>query len=235
MEILKHVNDKSDFTQVFSACAGAVTTVQYRCADAVVKDRDWRIDFEEGKIYFGQDGFEFYFVGSESSKSDTWLWGYKNVNNFSDQIVSLARDVLKIGEELGLEAITTPSFEIDETYNGLTMSVLACALSGQNLFYYRCPHEGGCAYVAVKGAPSEVFRAPDAEEFVKIATNCIGCFELDHKIFVESFLDFAGVTYERSESKGGWFKKASGKIVAKFGKELTISFDEKERVTNLEI
>ena len=88
---------------------------------------------------------------------------------------------------------------------------------------------------AVKGAPSDVFRAPDAEEFVKIAANCISRFELDHKIFIESLLDCAGVAYEHSESKGGWLKKASGKIVAKFGKELTISFDEKERVTNFEI
>ncbi|MGP1532641.1 MAG: hypothetical protein ACTTJF_01090 [Campylobacter sp.] len=122
------------------------------------------------------------------------------------------------------------SFELDETFNGHTLCIAACGVADENLCYYGCRHDKGCAFVAITDAPDLLFEPLSVHEFVKTASGCIQNHDVDHKIFIKSFLEFNGVKFDENVEKGGLFKKAKDEIVAKFDKELLIKFDDKGRI-----
>ena len=229
MRNLRYVSDLSDFHQVFSATLGKMTTVQNRFAD-IVGNLDWNVDFERCEIAFGDQIYKIRFIGSESNVSDTWLWGFANQSGLSPEATAFSHEILRAGREWGLQAFSEPSFELDETFNGHTLCIAACGAVSENLCYYGCRHDNGCAFVAITDAPTSLFEPLGAHEFVKIASGCIQNHDVDHKIFIKSFLEFNGVKFDEKIEKGGFFKKAKDEIVAKFEKELLIKFDDKGRI-----
>ena len=230
MRNLRYVSDFSDFHQVFSATLGKMATVQNRFAD-IVGNLDWNADFDSCEIAFGDQIYKIQLIGSESDVSDTWLWGFANQSGLSPEATAFSHDILRAGREWGLQAFSEPSFELDEMFNGHNLSIAACGAAGENLCYYGCEHDNGCAFVAIMDAPASLFDPLGAHEFVKTASSCIQNHDVDHKIFIKSFLEFNGVKFDENVEKGGFFKKAKDEIVAKFDKELLIKFDDKGRIS----
>ena len=208
--------DRGNWQQVFSACLGKMMAVQTACSELVVKGRDWNIDFEKGRIRFGEDEYPVQFLGSESSSSNTWLWGWENVNGFDESILKMAGNVKQIGEQWNLEPFSVAEFELDDTFNGHNLSIAACGISKENLCYYRGPHPGGAVFAAFHDVPEEVFAPVDAMKFANLTMQCIQKFFVDHKIFVESFLLWNRTPYEWKD----------GSITARFDQALIISFEQ---------
>ena len=229
MRNLRYVSDLSDFHQVFSATLGKMAAVQGRFAD-IVGNLDWNVDFDRCEIAFGDQIYKIQFIGSESNVSDTWLWGFANQSGLSPEATAFSHEILRAGREWGLQAFSKPGFELDEMLNGHNLSIAACGAVGENLCYYGCRHDKGCAFVAITDAPDLLFEPLSAHEFVKISSGCIQNHDVDHKIFIKSFLEFNGVKFDENVEKGGFFKKGKDEIVAKFDKELLIKFDDKGRI-----
>ena len=82
--------DKSNWSELFSACLGRAMLLQKRLFKQVVEASKWQADFESGKICFDKQEFDMQFIGSESFSSNTWLWGYENVNGFDERLLGLA-------------------------------------------------------------------------------------------------------------------------------------------------
>lgn len=141
--------DRSSFTDLFSACLGCGARVQEAGSKLIVKGRRRYVDFERGKISFGDDAPRaIWHIGSEANASRTWLWGYENINRLDERLLALARDVLDFGLRHGLEELSTPKLALSEEINGHALSAIACGLSQEPLCYYRCPHAGGVVFVA---------------------------------------------------------------------------------------
>ena len=214
--------DKSSWSELFSACAGRSMLLQKRLLKQVVEASKWQADFEIGKIYFGEKEFDMQFIGSESFSSNTWLWGYENVNGFAERLLGLANRAREFGEKFRLDAFSVPQFELDEEINGHTLSMVACVALGEELGYYKIDYDGGAAYVAF-GAKI-IFKEPVlASEVVSVANECISAYKLDHKLFIKGLL--LGCEIKFSENKD--------EIVAKFKDELSFKFDELNRLTNV--
>ena len=79
--------DMSDWDQVFSACLGKMYTVQNRLAELVKDEPNWYVDFEKGTLTLGKYEFRVQFLGSESYVSNSWLWGWENVNSFPNKLM----------------------------------------------------------------------------------------------------------------------------------------------------
>ena len=184
------------WNEIFSANLGKIMAIQIACAEHVVKNRDWNVDFDRGIISFGNDEYPLQFLGSEATSSNTWLWAWENINEFDDKIISLAREIKAKGEKLNLEALTTAEIDISDELNGHTLSIVACGLADKNYCYYRGPHSGGAILVAIDGVDEKVFSSVSAKDFVDITIKCIQQFSLNHKIFVESFLEWNKTKYE---------------------------------------
>ena len=184
------------WNDVFSANLGKIMAIQIACAEYVVKNRDWNVDFDRGIISFGNDEYPLQFLGSEANSSNTWLWAWENISEFDDKIISLAREIKAKGEKLNLEALTTAEINISDELNGHTLSIVACGLADKNYCYYRGPHSGGAILVAIDGVDEKVFSSVSAKDFVDITIKCIQQFSLNHKIFVESFLEWNKTKYK---------------------------------------
>ena len=184
------------WNEIFSANLGKIMAIQIACAEHVVKNRDWNVDFDRGIISFGNDEYPLQFLGSEATSSNTWLWAWENINEFDDKIISLAREIKAKGEKLNLEALTTAEIDISDELNGHTLSIVACGLADKNYCYYYGPHSGGAILVAFDGVDEKVFTPVDAKDFADIVVRCIQQFPLNHKLFVESFLKWNKTKYK---------------------------------------
>ena len=184
------------WNEIFSANLGKIMAIQIACAEHVVKNRDWNVDFDRGIISFGNDEYPLQFLGSEATSSNTWLWAWENINELDEKIISLAREIKAKGEKLNLEALTTAEIDINDELNGHTLSIVACGLADKNYCYYRGPHSGGAILIAIDGVDEKVFSSVSAKDFVDITIKCIQQFSLNHKIFVESFLEWNKTKYK---------------------------------------
>ncbi len=211
--------DKSNWSELFSACVGKATLLQKRAFKLLVEGSNWQIDFDSGKIYFDEHEFDMQFIGSESFSSNTWLWGYENINGFDERLLELANKAREFGEKFGLSAFSTPQFELDENFNGHTISMVACAaFDEQN--YYRIEYDGGAAYVAFRS--DVVFEEPVlANELLSVVNECLSTYELDHKIFIKGLLLSCDMKFSESPNE----------IVASKN-ELSFKFDELNRLIN---
>ena len=207
--------DKSDWKQVFSACLGPAMVIQNACAELVVKNRNWNVDLGKGILAFDNDTYPVQFIGSEASQSDSWMWGWNNINGFDDKILTFVREVHAIGEAWSLEPLTTKSFAMTDELYGHTLAMVACGITKGKYCYYRGPHAGGAIMMAFSGIADTVFNPVDMQNFISTTMNCIQQFEVNHKIFVESFLIWNGTSYEWNGDK----------LIAHFVQDLEISFE----------
>lgn len=212
--------DKSNWYELLSACIGRSMLLQKRLLRLLVQDSKWQVDFDSGKIYFDEREFDMQFIGSESFSSSTWLWGYENINGFNERLLELANKAREFGQKFGLSAFSTPRFELDENFNGHTISMVLCiALDEQN--YYRIEYEGGAAYVAFRS--NVVFEEPVlANELLSVVNECLSTYELDHKIFVKGLLLSCDMKFSESPNE----------IVVNKN-ELSFKFDELNRLINI--
>ena len=213
------------WNEIFSANLGKIMAIQTACAKYVVKNRDWNVDFDKGIVAFGNDEYPLQFLGSEANSSNTWLWAWENINGFDDKIISLAREIKAKGEKLNLEALTTAEINISDELNGHTLSIVACGLADKNYCYYRDPYSDGAIFVAFDGVDEKVFSSVSAKEFVDIIVRCIQQFSLNHKLFVESFLEW-------NKTKCEWNKNT---LIADFenSQKLEIDFEEKTELARI--
>ena len=218
------------WNEIFSANLGKMMAIQTACAKYVVKNRNWNVDFDRGIISFGEDEYPLQFLGSEANSSNTWLWAWKNINGFDENIISLAREIKAKGEKLNLESLTTAEIEITDELNGHILSIVACGLADKKYCYYRGPHSGGAIFVAFDGVDERVFAPINAKDFADIVVNSIQQFSLNHKLFVESFLEWNKTKY----------KWQGNLIIADFKKDgkLKIEFEKIEngfRIVNISL
>ena len=218
------------WNEIFSANLGKMMAIQIACAEHVVKNRDWNVNFDRGIISFGNDEYPLQFLGSEATSSNTWLWAWENINGFDDKIISLAKSIKEKGEKLNLEPLINAEIDISDELNGHTLSIVACGLADKNYCYYRGPHSGGAIFVAFDGVDKKVFTPVDAKDFADIVVRCIQQFSLNHKLFIESFLEW-------NKNKYKWQENI---IIADFGKdgELRIECEKVEnnfRIKNINL
>lgn len=119
----------------------------------------WRVDLAEPPVFwFERDPaavFRPHFIGSSSAVTNTWLWGWENINKFPEPVVSLARHVREVGARLGAAELTTAYQNLhpaERVYEGLIARGMPeavfvyCAQALSELpapVYYRAPNGNG--------------------------------------------------------------------------------------------
>ena len=72
---------------------------------------DWRADLSDPAVFWFESSpptiFKPYFIGSTSGESNTWLWGWENINGFPDELVEISANAREIGEVLQASELTT--------------------------------------------------------------------------------------------------------------------------------
>ena len=192
----------------------------------ILADNNWIADLERGCIYSGDKEYPIQIIGIFSLKEDenaiwTWAWDWIYSDKFNQNLFTLADKIKWIGRELKVGAFYNSDLKMSDEVNGNILSVIACGISGENLAFDNINMAytkiQGTLYYAIKDLPDIVFSPVDKREFIDIVLACTDSYALNHKLFVESFLEWNKTKY----------KWEGNTIIADFGKDgkLKIEFE----------
>ena len=205
--------DKSDFLSLLSLSAGYSIACQNKMGELVIGDNGWNVDIKGGTIRFGERVFKSGVLGSESHESGTWLWGWANTEGGLPEIASApSRRAKKLLPDVA--EFINGKFMLDELHTGHNIAMVCCGISEDAMCYYRCPYNGGAAFVTVSGLPEEVFSPLPIQEFVNQYMQIISSLYCDHRLLAAGFLF----------QNGNDFQAEHDSIAAKFD-NITLRFD----------
>lgn len=179
--------DKSDFLSLLSLSAGYSIACQNKMGELVIGDNGWNVDIKGGTIRFGERVFKSGVLGSESHESGTWLWGWANTEGGLPEIASApSRRAKKLLPDVA--EFINGKFMLDELHTGHNLAMVCCGISKDAMCYYRCPYNGGAAFVTVSGLPEEVFSPLPIQEFMNQYIQIISSLYCDHRLLAAGFL-----------------------------------------------
>lgn len=206
---------------------GVAVIRQKRLGELIKKSPRWDVDFGKGTISFGEDKFPVGFLGSESETSNTWLWGWVNVNDFPESIVADSEDFYQHCMMLGMNEIKEAELELTELVNGHALAAMAVVASTERMCYYRAPYDGGAAFLLVKDVPESIFARVSAEEAAKAISDSISALPLQHHFLVQGVMEvYCDDAKIDSQMATGTFYD---------GSVLAVEFDAQQRITKLTV
>lgn len=115
-------------------------------------------DQEQATLVFSNDGVpavvaNVEFIGSVSTKSNSWLWAWANFN-FLHPVRTRMVAVRDFGEDKGFPRLTAPRWTAEEV-DGWEMASIAVHVLGA-LGVYRVPSANGFLFMAIMGATVSV-------------------------------------------------------------------------------
>lgn len=218
--------DKASMIDILSLSAGFSFLCQNRMGEKIIGSSGWQLNPSEGIIRFGEREFTAGILGSESHIQNTWLWGWAHTESgLPERATAASRRAKKALPDL--PEFQTGKFMLDELHNGHNLSMAVCGVYGENVCYYRCPYDGGAAFVTIHGLPEEIFAPAELQELLRQYLEIIRGFYCDHRLLAAGFLYRNGTKFSGSDLE----------IVADFGgAELRFQFEEVEgmcRVVNI--
>ncbi len=164
----------------------------------------WRVDLTEPPVFWFQREpapmFRPHFIGSTSPRSNTWLWGWENINQFPDSVISVARHVREIGDRLGSAELTTAYQNLhsaERVYDGLIARGIpegvfvycAQALSGLAApVYYRGPVTNGHSWFLLDNPAEFSLPTPTPKATTAAIMRALNTGDVtDHRLAVTSY------------------------------------------------
>ena len=134
--------------RLFLAHAAQSFEKQHALAD-LLGDHSWNLSLSAGTISLGEGQvFPIQVLGTESEHTGTWLWAWANdQSQIPTKLLKSARRVRKVGQEQGVLELAEAEWPLDGI-SGHYMAMVCSGLCGADA-YYRCPYEGGAAFVLV--------------------------------------------------------------------------------------
>ena len=208
--------NKAELLDVLSLSAGASFLHQNRMGELIIADNGWELNPREGVIRFGEQEFRAGVLGSESHIQNTWLWSWAHTESgLPEKSVAASRRAKKSLPDLFEFQIG--KFMLDEIHTGHNLSMIACGASDEALCYYRCPYDGGAAFVTITGLPAEIFAPAEIPEFMRQYLEIIRGFYCDHRLLAAGFL----------YRNGTEFSETTGEITGHFNSgDLRFRFEE---------
>ncbi len=189
-------------------------------------EHDWWLDLNAGTISFSQRyTFPMQVLGTESEQSHTWLWAWANrQSNIPPRLLAAASALHDLGVREQITTLIEAQLSLDQI-SGHELAMLASGVT-QADGYYRCPYEGGAAYVLISAPEIAALLSNEATRIISVFTQLIGIFALDHRRTLQAYL----------ETKG-YRLNASGNVVNAVGPQgatLRAVFDAVGRVQDLQ-
>ncbi len=211
-----------EIIRMLSQYLGPARQRQLLFGEYVVRNQNWNIDLGKGVILFGEDTYLIQVLGTESYSRNTWLWAHKNPSIPEEMLIDVNHfyEFCQNAAELAPDEI-----DITDMVNGHNIASIAVASHKDKVCYYRCPYNGGAAYVLVKNIPEKVFAPMEAQNIISLIYDIIAQFQLEHKVFVNSLLEINCSDIEKKDNM----------FIGKYsdGTNLVIEFDTFERISSL--
>jgi hypothetical protein len=194
----------------------------------LVGEEDWHFNMASGLLSFGQHlHFQAQILGTESFENSTWLWAWANEgSNIPSSLLQAALRLKAVGEEQQIPEFTTPLLQLGNL-DGHTLALIASGVCQADA-YYRCPYEGGAAFLLIMDESFPKNTEPPLQRIASVFPQAIASIEIpNHKLALAGYLEHYGLVGQGEE----------GKLIVKVNDEnvLTAEFDELNRLTKLEL
>ncbi|MFL0289318.1 DUF6882 domain-containing protein [Mycobacterium sp. SMC-21] len=164
----------------------------------------WRVDLSEPPVFWFEcepaAAFRPHFIGSSSAVTNTWLWGWENINKFPEPVVSLARHVREVGARLGAAELTTAYQNLhpaERVYEGLIARGMPeavfvyCAQALSELpapVYYRAPNGTGHSWFLLDNPNEFSLPAPTVVSAAAAMMRALQTGDItDHRLAVTAY------------------------------------------------
>ena len=207
----------------------------------------WFVDLRKGIITFGEKEFPVSFLGSESYASNTWLWGWVNVNDYAESVWKDSETFYQRCMMMNMEELREPELELTDIINGHALASMA-VVSNQDqnrriyanalessagiipneerMCYYKAPYDGGAAFFLIKNVPNEIFDFVPALSAFTAISEIISSFPVHHGYLVDGIME----VFAKEVEKNG--KTVLGTFYD--GSVLSVEFDDNFRIKKMD-
>jgi hypothetical protein len=137
------------FHELFSRYIAVSFGKQLHLAE-LVGSSNWHFDLSSGLLSFGNEyRWQVQVLGSEAEESQTWLWAWANeASGIPTALLGSALTLRMLGESHGIAELVEPEVPFGEV-NGHLLAMIGSGVCRADA-YYRCPYQGGAAFVLIK-------------------------------------------------------------------------------------
>jgi hypothetical protein len=191
----------------------------------VIGDSGWRVDLQEGGIWFGDDGpHPIQLLGTEGFGDQTWFWAWANSgSDLPAEVIRASERLRGIGAERKIPELITPKMPLRQA-DGHMLSIVACGLL-QGASYYRGPYEGGAAFFLLPDFPPPARVDASPLRLIRAVTMAISSYPLDHGAVIAGLAaDLALPLRERPGAVN---------VTAANGEEIELELDKMGRIAKM--
>ena len=201
--------------EALSENLGRVLAIQDNFNEKIFTSADWTVNLDDNTFSNAKEKYPIEFIGTAILKENgetIWIW----------EDSSLATEIQTTAGNNAIPILTYNSFELPKNMSANAFVSLACGILYDKIAFSGIDYaeKGGMYYFVVSKLPEKVFSPVGIKKFADITELAIKNYNIDHKIFIENFLDWNKTKYE-------W---QGDKIIADFGNEdkLEIQFEKIE-------
>lgn len=181
----------------------AIAFENQRALADLLGDHNWQVDVPTGRMTFSGSSTiacDVQLLGTESYESNTWLWAWANTqSNLPPKVLQSAQELRELGEQQGLEMLTTPSIDLDGR-NAHEIAMIASGLCNADA-YYRGDYGAGALYCLLT-LPQLRQRPPvTALEVSMVMSQLIAGISLNHRRAFVHYLNAKGLRPEETSSQ----------------------------------
>ena len=201
--------------EALSENLGRVLAIQDNFNENIFTGADWTVNLDDNTFSNAKEKYPIEFIGTAILKENgetIWIW----------EDSSLAMEIQATAGNNAIPILTYNSFELPKNMSANAFVSLACGILYDKIAFSGIDYaeKGGMYYFVVSKLPEKVFSPVGIKKFADITELAIKNYDIDHKIFIENFLEWNKTKYE-------W---QGDKIIADFGNEdkLEIQFEKIE-------
>lgn len=216
-----------NYDQLFLQHVAASYDKQMALGD-LIGSNPWQFDMNTASLSFGDSlRFRIEILGTESSYSNTWLWGWANESSgIPAEMLAASEEMRALGRQEGIHEFLHPDWQLSERLNGHILSMIASGLCDCNA-YYRGPYEGGALFMLIRDPAFPQARFNPLQRIVTLFPQLISTIPIaDHQTAFRHYLAYYGAeVHEHGQLVIGHFAK---------GDEIEASFLADRRLEKLE-
>lgn len=189
---------------------------------------DWEVDFgaEPPTLRFtGEQSLDVraHMLGSESQQTQTWHWGWDNINDFPAPVVDLSHTVRRHGAAHELTEFTTEEIDLSDEL-ALRLTLAAKTITG-TWAHYPVDAGGGSVVWLLVEHPELTLGEPEIRDLVRSLAQGLTETEVtDHRAALIAYSQQRGFPLAELEGTGLRLLAADGSA--------DVTFDEQNRITN---
>ncbi|HEU4329216.1 MAG TPA: hypothetical protein VFS21_39115 [Roseiflexaceae bacterium] len=183
------------FLRLFEEHAAAVVERQLALGE-LLGEHNWWLDLNAGTISFGERLVcPVQVLGTEAEADQTWLWAWANsMSNIPAPLLRAAEQLRALGEREAIRELSDRMVSLDHA-NGHMLATVAAGVCRADA-YYRCPYEGGAAFVLLEVPELRGRLDASPQHLINVFVQVASTFPINHQRAFVLYFEHRGYTLE---------------------------------------